>query len=1074
VNPTYNETDKATICEGDEYIFGSQTLTHAGEYTEVFQSILGCDSTVVLTLTVNPTYHITVDNSICQGETFTFNGVDYAESGEYIHSFETILGCDSIVTLDLSVHPVYNEVASAAICEGDEYIFGMQTLTEAGEFTEVFQSVHGCDSTVVLTLTVNPVYNIEVEHAICQGDEYIFGTQTLTDAGEFTEVFQSVHGCDSTVVLTLTVNPIFNETDEATICQGDEYIFGSQTLTDTGEYTEIFQSILGCDSTVVLTLTVNPTYHITVGESICQGETFTFNGVDYAESGEYIHSFETILGCDSIVTLDLTVNPIYNIALSNTICEGEEYQLGTQTLTESGEYTEVFQSVHGCDSTVVLTLTVNPVYFETDEATICQGDEYIFGTQTLTDAGEYTEVFQSVHGCDSTVVLTLTVNPTYNETDKATICEGDEYIFGSQTLTDAGEYTEVFQSILGCDSTVVLTLTVNPTYHITVDESICEGETFTFNGVDYAESGEYIHSFETILGCDSIVTLDLSVHPVYNEVASAAICEGDEYIFGMQTLTEGGEFTEVFQSVHGCDSTVVLTLTVNPVYNIEVEHAICQGDEYIFGTQTLTDAGEYTEVFQSVHGCDSTVVLTLTVNPTYNETDKATICQGEEFIFGTQTLTESGEFTEVFQSVLGCDSTVVLTLTVNPTYHITVDESICEGETFTFNGVDYTETGKYVHHLETILGCDSIVTLDLSVHPVYNEVASAAICEGDEYIFGMQTLTEAGEFTEVFQSVHGCDSTVVLTLTVNPVYNIEVEHAICQGDEYIFGTQTLTDAGEYTEVFQSVHGCDSTVVLTLTVLPPYNEVASVAICEGHEYILGTQTLIEAGEFTEVFQSVHGCDSTVVLTLTVNPVYHIDVENAICQGDEYIFGSQTLTDAGEYTKVFQSALGCDSTVVLTLGVVEVDVSVSVENNILTANAINAEYQWLDCNNNFEPIQGATNQSFSPTHNGSFAVEVYYLGCSEMSDCIPINGLSVSTNTKGKVIEFYPNPSKGSVTIDVYEPVQLNIYSISGHLLLTNSLVNGKHEISLSHLPDGVYIIKVDNGKVITSSRLVIAR
>jgi hypothetical protein len=213
---------------------------------------------------------------------------------------------------------------------------------------------------------------------------------------------------------------------------------------------------------------------------------------------------------------------------------------------------------------------------------------------------------------------------------------------------------------------------------------------------------------------------------------------------------------------------------------------------------------------------------------------------------------------------------------------------------------------------------------------------------------------------------------------------------------------------------------------------------------------------------------------VVLTLTVNPVYHIDVENAICQGDEYIFGSQTLTDAGEYTKVFQSALGCDSTVVLTLGVVEVDVSVSVENNILTANAINAEYQWLDCNNNFEPIQGATNQSFSPTHNGSFAVEVYYLGCSEMSDCIPINGLSVSTNTKGKVIEFYPNPSKGSVTIDVYEPVQLNIYSISGHLLLTNSLVNGKHEISLSHLPDGVYIIKVDNGKVITSSRLVIAR
>ncbi|MBT6766909.1 MAG: T9SS type A sorting domain-containing protein, partial [Prolixibacteraceae bacterium] len=220
------------------------------------------------------------------------------------------------------------------------------------------------------------------------------------------------------------------------------------------------------------------------------------------------------------------------------------------------------------------------------------------------------------------------------------------------------------------------------------------------------------------------------------------------------------------QSINGCDSTVVITLTVLPVYNHIVEVAICDGETYIFGTQNLTDSGEYTEIFQSINGCDSTVVLTLTVHPVYNHTDEAAICDVDTFVFGTQNLTASGEYTEIFQSINGCDSTVVLTLTV---------------------------------------------------HPVYNHTDEAAICDGEDYIFGTQILNTTGEYTEIFQSINGCDSTVVLTLTVHPVYNHTDEVAICDGDTYEFGAQSLTTSGEYTEIFQSIDGCDSTVVLTLTV-----------------------------------------------------------------------------------------------------------------------------------------------------------------------------------------------------------------------------------------------------------------
>src|SRR5690606_22204075 len=151
-------------------------------------------------------------------------------------------------------------------------------------------------------------------------------------------------------------------------------------------------------------------------------------------------TFTSIHGCDSTVTLTLTVNPVYNNTDERSIGQGGSFAFGTQTLTTAGEYEETFTSIYGCDSTVTLTLTVNPVYNHTDEASICQGESFAFGTQTLTTAGEYEETFTSVHGCDSTVTLTLTVNPVFNHTDEASICQGESFAFGTQTLTTAGEY----------------------------------------------------------------------------------------------------------------------------------------------------------------------------------------------------------------------------------------------------------------------------------------------------------------------------------------------------------------------------------------------------------------------------------------------------------------------------------------------------------------------------------------------------------------------------------------------------------------------------------------------------------
>jgi hypothetical protein len=689
-----------------------------------------------------------VNMEICESETpFIFGGQELSESGTYTEAFQTVHGCDSVVTVNLQVNPVYDVMYSGDDAIPDYLVnetFEEIPLNTFPDDWVIRYAGTGADDHFVVDDPVKngvhalkvsgsgwaanlskPVENIP-DNVVLEGwmraedvassdrNGLGIGNPDVGSWGAYWGRVEFYNGNLITfnytgnaggygtqyVLQPASPNTWYHVKIEADAAAGTYkvYIDGQQASSATGGSTTTEFPLLTSISATSAELYGNGMIYfddIRMYEGgahpvvICESETpYIFGDQELTESGTYTETFQTIHGCDSVVTLNLVVNPTYNHTDAQTICEGETYVFGTQNLTTPGEYTEVFESVDGCDSTVVLTLTVNPGYNHTDEQTICEGETYVFGTQNLTTSGEYTEVFESVDGCDSTVVLTLTVNPGYNHTDEQTICEGETYVFGTQNLTTPGEYTEVFESVDGCDSTVVLTLTVNPGYNHTDEQTICEGKTYVFGTQNLTTPGEYTEVFESVNGCDSTVVLTLTVNPGYNHTETATICEGETYVFGTQNLTTSGEYTEVFESVDGCDSTVVLTLTVNPGYNHTETATICEGETYVFGTQNLTTSGEYTEVFESVNGCDSVVTLTLTVNPMYEETVEVTIHEDElPYIFGGENLNEGGVYTKTFTSVAGCDSIVTLTLKV---LEYSVPVAVCNPITIYLN-----ETGNY-------------------------------------------------------------------------------------------------------------------------------------------------------------------------------------------------------------------------------------------------------------------------------------------------------------------------------------------------------------------------------------------
>lgn len=167
-----------------------------------------------------------------------------------------------------------------------------------------------------------------------------------------------------------------------------------------------------------------------------------------------------------------------------------------------------------CPDNDQVLITVNPVFTEAINASICQGSSYSFAGQTFSTAGIYPISFQTASGCDSTVVLTLDVNQIPTTELNQSICQGTSYSFGGQTLTAAGQYSQTLQTASGCDSIVNLNLTVNPTLSSTFNESICQGDIYPFFGQNLSASGIYSQTLQTSNGCDSIVNINLTVLPI--------------------------------------------------------------------------------------------------------------------------------------------------------------------------------------------------------------------------------------------------------------------------------------------------------------------------------------------------------------------------------------------------------------------------------------------------------------------------------------------------------------------------------------------------------------------------------
>lgn len=442
-------------------------------------------------------------------------------------------------------------------------------------------------------------------------------------------------------------------------------------------------------------------------------------------------------------------------------------------------------------------------------------DSFLFNL----NKGKYTLTLTDFYGCNELIDINLLSLSSGDSTIiNVNSCDAYYWPLNNSNYYTTGTYQHLLKNKFSCDSLITLNLNISKSDTMNIFVEDCKPFSWSLNNLTYSKSGLYFHHLKNINSCDSTILLNLTMNSIDTSRTSVSAC--DQYSWNQNNLqyTQSGKYYHKLSNINFCDSILELDLKINPSYKIDYSYSECK--EFLWGVNksTYNKSGTYFYNLKSSQGCDSLHTLTLEIRPADSTFLQHTACSEYTWVSTGLNYTQSGNYYASLKNTNSCDSIISLKLNINQPKLTTIREEACKKYNFPFNNETYLKSGQYPFFHLASNGCDSVVLLDLIIHPEQFTVDKVESC--DEYYWPLmkETYHQSGTYTKKLQSIHGCDSIFQLDLSINrsrTIYDtIEVF------DSYFWPVTAdyfTTDTFVVDHQFSS-KGCDSILVLILKIL----------------------------------------------------------------------------------------------------------------------------------------------------------------------------------------------------------------------------------------------------------------
>ena len=734
---TYASFDTAICANRFPIQWYHRIFNGPGTQTDTIANSVGADSILTLTMYANPIYNYSFSDTICSNDSYLFEGTRYNTAGSYTHSFYSQQGCDSLRTLDLAILNTSHGDTIVNVCDSF-YWHGNSFYDSDTHFVSAYTTNHlGCDSSVTLRLTIRHSTDSNCYVSAC--DSYTWYGTTYTTPPTTVPVYHTTNsqGCDSVQrLVSLDLHYTQHLYDTVSICRS--LLSGGYSWRDTALYPGTNSGTFairradryGCDSIMHLNLTILESsaanYYDTCVENILPRQYLTL--ISYGDTSNAQFAVPNAVGCDSVITYSLHV--WHNVATSfdTSICDSARSTFNWNGHGAADTIVHTFATIHGADSVVTLHLTVRNSSDSNFYVSAC--DSYTWHGTTYTTPPATMPIFHSLNsqGCDSVQrLVSLDLHYTQHLYDTASLCRpllAGGYSWRDTSLypgTNSGTFTILRTDRFGCDSIMHLNLTIleasAANYYDTCVENALPRHYCSL--VLYNDTSNAFDTIPNHNGCDSVINYNLHVWHNVATSFDSSICDNMRESFNWNGHGVADTIVHTFATTHGADSVVTLALRVDSTYDIHIYDTICDNSSVMFCGQRCTQSGDYNRNYLSIHSCDSLMSLHLVVNPTYEFHFYDTVYVGDTIFFEDSLYSLPGTYVHRYATGAGCDSLHVFHLTGYNIQTLSRTDTICEGDTLYFCDFVITQPGEYrdtVFTHDFLLG-DTVVSLTVVMLP---------------------------------------------------------------------------------------------------------------------------------------------------------------------------------------------------------------------------------------------------------------------------------------------------------------------------------------------------------------------